>query len=194
MSLCVYCYQLQGLLVLYGTTFIPSIISVCFDGYALHHTLDDDSDHAASDTGSNTSSSKWLLLIPRNKSLCHALAAFFQLLVLIVFVTLGASRGKSNVGWSVPLSLVLVSCRSWYNYIGEEAAFDRLKVVHGKLMKFRNQMHAAKVVIQLTAGIWKIVVTFALLPLFVGHHLQMDSVRKAGASNRWSAIFQLNMG
>lgn len=232
MSRFLYCNIMQGLLVMYGTAFIPSIISVCFDGDEkyLPAAVDNQpapsqndheaegsqsasiqgeninnqngrtTDHApnsnrgslTSDDRNQTARSEWTQLA---RLICNSIAALFQLSVIVVFVAIGASRDKSDIVWSVPLSLVLVSSRSWFNYVGKEATFTgRLQNVHKTLTNLRAKIHASKVVNQLIAGVWKIVLTLALLPFLVGRHLQPDRVRDAGASSQWSAVFQLSMG
>jgi len=100
------------------------------------------------------------------KLVLDCLATVGQITVLVIWPLLVVSvhdkNYDSNLIWSIPISLLLVSVRWWENFVEKNSRL-------GKIRKFLNrvsgQMRRSRTKIQLMASLWKVVVTFVAMIL-----------------------------
>lgn len=214
MNMCICMYVLQGLLALYGVVLGPSLMTLCFSSDSENSSCDDTNEKGNEDApvpigldaegkdaieqNADTEHKnkcvnlkvcdwlkKWKLEL--DGPVAVITAVIFPASVIIVYIILGAVEGNTAY-WSVPLSIILVSARYWENYIGDEARYDCFESLRKHLEKVRKKTRKHKVGNQLIANVWKIVFTFLLMPLFVGHH-----ITDLGYSQIWTAMFQSDL-
>jgi len=161
---------------MYGLAFGPSLMILCFKSKS--------EDHAR--------------LI--KDLVCAVLAVVIQLIqlsIVVVYTIIDANNNgaETEVGWSVPLSMILVSVRYWENYIGEDC-MARLECMEGlrkRLVDLREKTRKWKVDNQLIANAWKIIFTLFMIPAFVGQHIDHKNDGPAiNHTNKWSAVFRPN--
>ena len=105
-------------------------------------------------------------------------AVIFQVSLVAIFIFIGVKNMRIDVIWSVPLSIFLTSFRYWENYLGEEARVKCLNGVYDWLSDLSVNIRVWKVGNQLIASVWKIIVTFCLMPLLVVYRADSDPIYK----------------
>lgn len=182
---------LQGLLVMYGILIGPGFMRLLFTSSRSQSSASDDDDGDSVSTVSRQSlrdSGLRLIQNLKRPMVVDVAATVLQLSIIVTFIIVSAVNGTYDVIWSVPLSLVLMSFRSWENYLGDKARFHCLSHIALQLNQLSRKAARSRTVIQLIASLWKTGVTLLMMFLTMSHHVSFADPDV----NRWTTTFNVN--
>lgn len=119
------------------------------------------------------------------------LAILVQASVLLLWPIKDAVLGEvTQETWSIPVSLILISCGYWENYVNK---YTVLGPLGSKLRELKKLTRRMRVKIYIGVSIWKIVLTLALMSAIISDlNLQCLNVLYFGGNNGATECPHLN--
>lgn len=174
---------------MYGIVLGPGFMRLLFTSSWSQSFTDSDGD-SVSTVHNQSFWCKGLMFIQHLKrsTVADTVAVILQLSIVMTYIIVSAVNGNYDVIWSVPLSLVLMSFRSWENYVDDTGRFHCLSHIALRLNRLSRRAGRSKIVIHLIASLWKIAVTLLMMFLTMSYHV---SFADPGV-NRWTTAFNID--